>query len=147
MINSNISTIILNMNKRLTLQMLFLIILNDAGEAIAQLLMKGGLNKIAITSLTFSNLPEFCLKGITSPLLWLGMIVYTLNFFIWIVVLSRIDLSVAVPVCSFSYIFVPFLSIAFLGEIVSPLRWIGIIVIITGIYFVSKSTEIKTMPL
>ena len=127
--------------------MLFLIILNDAGEAIAQLLMKGGLNKIAISTITLSNMGEFCAKGISSPLIWLGMIVYTVNFFIWIIVLSRVDLSVAVPVCSFSYIFVPILSIVFLGEMVNPLRWLGIIVIITGIYFVSKSTEMKTMPL
>jgi drug/metabolite transporter (DMT)-like permease len=127
--------------------MLFLIILNDAGEAIAQLLMKGGLNKIGISSIALSNLSEFCIKGISSPLIWLGMIVYTVNFFIWIIVLSRIDLSVAVPICSFSYIFVPVLSIIFLGEAVNPLRWIGIFTIILGIYFVSKSTEMTTMPL
>lgn len=147
LINPSFYTTIFNMNKRLTLSMLFLIILNDAGEAVAQLLMKGGLNTIAINSITLSNLAEFCSKGASSPLIWLGLIVYTVNFFIWIVVLSRIDLSVAMPVCSFSYIFVPILSIIFLGEAVHPLRWIGIFTIILGIYFVSKSTEMKTIPL
>lgn len=139
---------IFNMNKkRVTLAVLALVIMNDVGESIAQLIMKVGLNNVGIDSITLSNLAEFIFRGIASPLIWLGMAIYIINFFSWIVVLSRIDLSVASPVCSFSYIFVPILSIIFLHETVSPLRWFGILLIIGGIYLVSKSAEMTTMPL
>lgn len=127
--------------------MLILIIMTDVGESIAQLFMKTGLNGIGITSITFSNFAEFTLKGASSPLVWLGIGVYIVNFFIWITILSRIDLSVAVPVGSTSYILVPILSIIFLHETVSPARWLGIAFIIGGIHFVAKSAESRTMPL
>jgi undecaprenyl phosphate-alpha-L-ara4N flippase subunit ArnE len=62
-----------------------------------------------------------------------------LNFFIWIVILYKTDLSIAMPVGSFSYIFVPVAAIIFLHERVSLLRWAGIAFIILGIHFVSQS--------
>lgn len=43
--------------------------------------------------------------------------------------LSKIDLSVAVPIASFSYILIPLSSALFLGESVSLFRWIGVIFI------------------
>lgn len=127
--------------------MLTLIIMTDVGESIAQLFMKAGLNTIGMTSITLSNFTEFTMKGASSPLVWLGIGVYIVNFFIWITILSRVDLSVAVPVGSTSYIFVPLLSIIFLHEAVSPMRWLGIAFIIAGIHFVAKSTEPETLPL
>ena len=74
-----------------------------------------------------------------SPTLWFGIIIYALSFFIWIIVLSRVDLSVAVPTASIDYVLVPLFAIIFLKETVSPLRWVGIVIIVLGIYFVSQS--------
>ena len=131
----------------LTLAVLFLIIMTDVGESIAQTLMKMGLNKTGITNIVFSNLPEFITRSLASGYIWLGVFIFLLNFFMWITVLSRIDLSVAHPVCGFSYIFVPILAMIFLHEAITPIRWFGIILIIAGIHFVAKSAETETMPL
>jgi len=118
-------------------------VLTDIGESIAQLFMKTGLNHIGISSVTFSNLQEFAIKSATSYFIWLGILVYIVNFFIWITILSKIDLSVAFPVGSTSYIFVPILAMIFLHESIGPMRWVGIILIVAGIHFVSKSTHIE----
>ena len=126
----------------LTLTVLVLIILADVGESVGQLLMKIGLKNTGIDSITFANLAEFITRNASSVFVLLGMLVYVVNFFIWITILSRIDLSVAVPVCSFSYIFIPILAMIFLHETVSPIRWFGIILIIAGIYFVSQSAKV-----
>ncbi|MDD5174775.1 MAG: EamA family transporter [Candidatus Omnitrophica bacterium] len=123
----------------LTLKVFALIILNDLGDTIAQALMKKGLALTGITQVTMSNLAEFVSKGVSSPLLWLGILIYALNFFVWIVILYKIDISIAMPVGSFCYIFVPITAIVFFHERIDPLRWLGIICILLGVHFVSQS--------
>jgi len=76
-----------------------------------------------------------------SPFLWLGLVSVLLTFIIWSTILSHIDLSVAVPVCSFSYITIPLVSIIFFHEKLSSLRWTGIFLILIGVILVSVSTN------
>lgn len=130
----------MNSNKsHLTFKIFALIVLNDLGDTLAQLLMKKGLIQTGIDSVTFGNMAEFCARNSGSLLLWLGIAVQVLNFFIWIVILYKVDLSIAMPVGSTSYIFIPVAAAIFLNEHVSPLRWAGIIMIVLGIHFVSQS--------
>ena len=116
-----------------------MIVLTDIADSIGQLLMKKGLTSIGITSIGLHNLQEFLGRSGLNPFVWLGVLFYVLNFFLWILVLSRVDLSVAAPVGSTSYIFVPLLAILFLGEQVSLMRWLGIVLIVAGIHLVFKS--------
>lgn len=108
----------------LTLKIFSLIILSDVVDSIAQLLMKKGLVDMGINSIF---------------IVWAGVLVFALNFFIWMVILYKVDLSIAMPAGSVSYIFVPLAAMLFLHEHVSLLRWIGICCIVCGIYFVSRS--------
>lgn len=128
----------------LTLNMFILIVMTDIGESIAQLFLKKGLNATGFTSIDLENISGFLIASASSYFIWLGLFVFLLNFFLWMAVLSRIDLSVAFPVGSTSYVFVPLLATVFLHETVNPLRWLGIALIILGIHFVSQST--KTNP-
>jgi len=125
----------------LTLKIFSLIVLNDLGDTLAQLIMKKGLVQTGIDSINFGNIAEFMTRNASSALVWLGILIYTLNFFIWIIILYKIDLSIAMPVGSTSYIFVPIAAILFLHEHVSPVRWIGILCIAFGIHFVSQSKK------
>jgi drug/metabolite transporter (DMT)-like permease len=126
-------------NNRLTFKIFALIVLNDVIDTIAQFFMKKGLNVTGIDSVTLGNVWEFILRNGSSGLVWLGILIQALNFFVWIVILYKIDLSIAMPVGSTSYIFVPIVAALFLHENVSPLRWLGILLIVMGIHFVSKS--------
>lgn len=126
-------------NSGLTLKIFLLIILNDIGDTIAQLLMKKGLNATGIDHVGFGNIAEFVARNAASPLVWLGVLVFILNFFVWIVILARVDLSIAMPVGSTCYVFVPIAAMIFLHEHVSLLRWAGILLIVLGIHFVSQS--------
>lgn len=123
----------------LTLKIFALILINDIGDTVAQYFMKKGLVDTGTISVGFGNLMESAARSSGSAMLWIGIIIQTLNFFIWIAVLYRIDLSIAMPVGSASYIFVPVVAILFLHEQIAPLRWIGILCIILGIHFVSRS--------
>lgn len=125
----------------LTFKIFSLIVLNDIVDTIAQLVMKKGLVATGFNNITLANITEFIANGASSFLLWAGIFIYALNFFIWIVILYKIDLSIAMPVGSTSYIFVPIAAIIFLNEEVSPIRWVGIMCIILGIHFVSRSKK------
>ena len=125
----------------LTLKIFLLIILNDIFNTIAQFILKKALIQTGIVSINPGNIAEFAARNISSPLIWLGLSIYALNFFVWIVVLYKVDLSIAMPVGSTSYIFVPIVAIIFLHEHVSPVRWLAILCIILGINFVAQSSK------
>jgi drug/metabolite transporter (DMT)-like permease len=127
----------------LTLKIFALIILNDLVDTLAQLLMKKGLIHTGISSVTFANILEFASRNASSLLLWMGVMIQILNFFIWIVILYKVDLSIAMPVGSTCYIFIPLAALIFLHENVGLLRWMGILLIILGIHFVSQSRSPK----
>lgn len=107
--------------RHLTLKIFALIVLNDLGDTIAQALMKKGLALTGICQVTMGNITEFVSRGASSPVLWLGILIYALNFFIWMIVLYKVDLSIAMPMGSFCYIFVPIAAIAFFHEKIDPL--------------------------
>ncbi len=125
----------------LTLNIFFLIVLNDFVDTAAQVFMKKGLVQTGIDSVNLSNIAEFAAKNASSAFLWLGIFVFALNFFVWIVILYKVPLSIAMPVGSFSYIFVPVCAMLFLHEDISPIRWAGIICIVLGIHFVAQSKK------
>ena len=127
----------------MTWTILFLIVLNDGVDTLAQLLMKKGLLATGIHSVDFSNIAEFAFRNASSFLVWTGVLVYALSFFVWIIILYKVDLSIAMPADSLSYIFVPLGAAFFLHEHISLLRWLGIFCIIGGIHFVAQSNRSK----
>jgi len=112
---------------QLPLKILLLIAASDLLDTCAQLLMKKGIH----------HLNDFSSPDIF--LFWIGLIIYLSNFFLWMNILSKTDLSVALPLASASYILIPIAAIFFLHEFVSPSRWLGLVLIVLGIYFISKS--------
>lgn len=124
---------------RLTLKIFGLIVLNDLLDSISQLLLKKGVLQFGMTNIMLSNIAEFASRSLTSWLVMAGLTVGILNHFLWLVILYRVDLSIAMPVGSTIYIFIPLLSIIFLNEHVTLLRWAGIFLIIAGIHLVAKS--------
>lgn len=127
----------------ITLKIIALIVAKDIIESFADLFFKNGTNATGINNVMLVNLLEFSSRLISSPWLWLGILLYMVNFFLWITILSRIDLSVAFPIASLPYIIVPLLAIFFLHENVNLLRWVGIFIIIAGIVLISKTAGNK----
>jgi drug/metabolite transporter (DMT)-like permease len=130
--------------KRLTLKILSFLVLSDILETFIQFCFKK--SAIPATGFNISNLADavtFIKIVASSPFLWIGICAVIIIFVIWSTILSKIDLSVAVPVASFSYILVPLCSIIFLKETIPPLRWAGIFFILTGILLTSISSKEK----
>ena len=130
----------------LTLKIFALIVSTDILDSLAQLFMKKGLVATGIDIVTFSNIFDFISRNASSPLVWVGLFFYAVSFFAWIVVLTQVDLSIALPLGSTSYILIPLMAMVFLHETISPIRWLGIFLIIGGIHFVSKSKQQMPAP-
>ena len=104
---------------------------------VGQLLMKQGMmifGKFPVTSL-FSNI----IPMVFQPFVFMGIVTFGISSIFWLVVLSRIELSLAYPLVSVAYIVVALFSYFVFKENVSMIRWIGILTICLGVYLVSRS--------
>jgi len=115
------------------LKAIALVILKDTIESFGDLFFKMGALSTGINNVNLSNMLEFASRVTSSSWLWVGVIFYLANFFLWIALLSRVDLSIAFPMSSLTYIIVPILAIVFLQEKVHVVRWAGILFIIIGV--------------
>ncbi len=79
----------------------------------------------------------------TTPDIWLGIIILSVFFGLYLIALSWADLSFVLPVTAFGYVLNAFMSWKYLGEHVSLMRWVGTLIIFAGVAVVSR-TEQKT---
>jgi drug/metabolite transporter (DMT)-like permease len=130
--------------KKLTFKILSFLIFIDGLETLTQFCFKKSTFSLGNFQMkAFQDIFTFLYGVLSSPFLWLGLLSVMATFIIWSTILSKIDLSVAVPVCSFSYVTIPLVSIIFLHEKISLLRWSGIFFILVGVIFVSLSSKEK----
>lgn len=74
---------------------------------------------------------------INSPFVLLGLALYVVGAFTWIMVLSRVNLSYAYPFLALNFVLITIASRFVLGESIPIVRWIGMGVICVGIVLVS----------
>ncbi len=72
------------------------------------------------------------------PWVFSGLVSYGLAMMIWVVVLSRLDLSYAYPLLSSGYVLVALGSWWMFGDSISATRWAGILVISAGVLLTAK---------
>ncbi len=73
-----------------------------------------------------------------APFSLLGILLYGISAIFWMLALTKVDLSVAYPMLSIGYILVFFLSIILFGEPYKSIRLLGVILIVVGVYFISR---------
>jgi drug/metabolite transporter (DMT)-like permease len=101
------------------------------------LLIKYGLNSVALPSHAslFLRLQAYFL----APLVLLGLMIYGLGTVLWIVAVSKRDISYLYPVTSLNYVIVTLCGMTLFGEPVSSGRWIGIAVVMVGVVLMHAS--------
>jgi drug/metabolite transporter (DMT)-like permease len=79
-------------------------------------------------------------RVLASGYIWLG-IACLLGFFIaHMLLLTWADYSYVQPATSLSYLSISVLSYLLLGEMISPLRWLGVTVICLGVFLVGRTS-------
>ena len=105
-----------------------------ATAATAHILLKIGMNEIGEINSDSIKTPGILIKQLLStPAVLAAIPVYAVSNIGWLIVLSKLNLSVAYPFLASLYIFIPVLSMVFLSESLTLQHWTGIIVIGIGI--------------
>lgn len=97
-------------------------------NAAAQLLLKAGTNAMPLG-----------LRLAIEPHILGGLACYVVSVVVWIIALSRVPVSIAYPMLSIGYVVNAIAAWAWLGEAVTPMRMLGIAVIVTGVFLVARS--------
>lgn len=116
-----------------------LILLAVLLNAVAQLLLKAGTNTFPAMSLDGSGFVLSGLRILLEPHIFAGLACYGMSFTIWIVALSRVDVSIAYPMISIGYVVGAPAAWYLFGEPLSVQKLAGIGVIIVGVVLVARS--------
>ena len=108
-------------------------------NAVAQLLLKAGTNAVGAIHLTADNWFGIGLKLATQLPIIGGLSCYVISVMVWIIGLSRVDVTIAYPLLSLGYIINAIGAWYFLGEAMSAQRILAIGVIIVGVALLTRS--------
>ena len=108
-------------------------------NAVAQLLLKAGVNAVGAFDFTSANLLPVGIKLATQWPILGGLACYVVSVVVWILGLSRVDVSVAYPMLSLGYVLNAAAAWWLFGEAVTLQRMLGIGVILIGVWLVARS--------
>jgi multidrug transporter EmrE-like cation transporter len=105
----------------------------------AQLLLKAGTNSVGVFEFSRDNIVPIGWKLATEPHIVGGLACYVISVVVWVMALSRVEVSVAYPLLSVGYVVNAIAAWYLFGEAVTPMRLTGIGVIIIGVCLVTRS--------
>jgi multidrug transporter EmrE-like cation transporter len=108
-------------------------------NASAQLALKLGMRQIGYFDFGLHNCVRILLAVAANPYILAGLGCYVVSVAVWLLVLSRVEVSYAYPLLSIGYIVTAFAGQMFFHEDLSFTRWAGIIVICAGVWLITQS--------
>ena len=120
----------------ISLSLLMTGVLLNAG---AQLLLKAGTNSVGAFEYSAANIIPIGWKLATEPHIVGGLGCYVISVVVWIMALSRVEVSIAYPLLSVGYVVNAIAAYYLFGEAVTPMRLTGIAIIIVGVWIVARS--------
>lgn len=119
----------------LSFQNLFLILLSAFFNAASVLIFKYRLNQTGLSLKSFESLFNSSLTFIRSPLAIIGGIMFVFAPFVFLLALSKTNVTIAYPVLvALNFAFVIILSILFLSETLNATKIVSILLIIISLY-------------
>ncbi len=116
--------------------LLIAISLSVTGET----MLKKGVNSLDGLEFAPATLIPTFVRIFTNPLVFLGFVFIFGGSLFWLAVLSKWDLSLAYPLLSISYIASLFIGALFLGEQVTLIRIVGVVVVVVGVVLITWRT-------
>lgn len=104
--------------------------------------LKAAMDRVGrIGTAEVSAFGDTIVRAAKEPRLWLGLFLFGISAVFWLVVLSRVSLSIAYPFAGLSYVAIVLLDRYVLHEPVPALRWVGVVAIASGIALVGLSAR------
>jgi multidrug transporter EmrE-like cation transporter len=113
-----------------------------------QLAMKSGMNSVThdgedpLEIADFKHPVALAKRLITDgPWAVAGIVLYAISALFWLIVLSRVPLSVAYPVVAVGYVVVVLYSYFVFGETVKWIAWVGLAFIVIGVAITAQGLK------
>jgi multidrug transporter EmrE-like cation transporter len=116
-----------------------LIMLGVMLNAAAQLFLKEGMRRIGHFEFVWANFVPIALQVSMNVFVLAGLVCYVVSVGVWLMVLSRVEVSFAYPLLSVGYIVNAVAGYYLFQEDLSLTRITGILIICVGVYFVTRS--------
>ncbi len=116
-----------------------LILLGVLLNAAAQLALKQGVRTVGHFDFRLASLWQVGPAVALNPFVLIGLACYVVSVVVWLLVLSRVEVSYAYPMLSVGYIVTAFAGRIFFNEAMGPLRWAGIVVICFGVWLITRT--------
>jgi uncharacterized membrane protein len=121
---------------RLRIKTFAMILIMVACANAGDLMLKRGMTQIGAVPLSLAGLEHAFLLTVTSATIWIA-ILFLIGFTAsYMMLMSWADYSYVMPAGAFGYALLTLLAVVLLHESVSPLRWIGVILICVGVLVV-----------
>jgi multidrug transporter EmrE-like cation transporter len=108
-------------------------------NAAAQLLLKAGSRAITGVAFNLANAGTLVERMALNPPILAGLTCYVISVVVWVLALSRVEVSVAYPMLSIGYVVNAVAAWMLFAESLSASRMAGIGVIIVGCWLVARS--------
>lgn len=106
----------------------------------AQLMLKAGAKALGVVSMgSGASLAAAAWSAATQPWIVLGLVCYFVSAGLWIVALTRVDVTIAYPMLSMGYVIAALLAWQFFGEPLTISRMLGIAIILAGVVVLGRS--------
>ncbi|GHT82388.1 transporter [Spirochaetia bacterium] len=104
----------------------------------AQISLRTGMLKIGEISFA-SSLSQILPRIFTNIFLLMGILGYISTVILYLIILSRVEVSFAYAFLSLSSVFIAVIGYFFLHEAVTPVRLAGILLVCIGVFLIIKS--------
>ena len=129
------------------LKLLLILIIGLLCESAGVVLLKKGIMQIGdVNGYTAAEIFRVVKSSLASPTIWLGIFFEALFFIGLLVLMAKSDISFLWPLTGLSFVFATFAAKMFLNEHPSPMRWVGVALIVVGAGFISYSEHAKAKP-
>ena len=108
-------------------------------NAAAQLLLKAGTNAVGQFEFSAQNIVPVGIKLALEPHIAGGVACYVVSLVVWIMGLSRIEVSIAYPMLSIGYVLNAVAAWYLFGESLTAQKLLGIAFIVAGVFLVARS--------
>ena len=108
-------------------------------NAVAQLLLKAGARNVGEIHLRLQNFFAVGIKVASQLPIIGGLTCYVLSVVLWIIALSRVDVSIAYPMLSLGYVVTAIGAWYLFGEALSAQRLMAIVVILVGVAWLART--------
>lgn len=120
------------------LRVLIAMTIAAAAAAVGQILVRQGMQQVgSLESYAPLALLGYFGEALTNPYVLWGTVLNAIFYFLFLAALSWADVTVVLPMTALEYGIAAVLAVMILKEVVSPLRWAGIALVVIGVILIT----------